>query len=86
VLGSTVSGATDDPFPVLIAGIAGGLAGIFSMAEGEYLIGAWEGTAPSRPAGRGRHARKAGGAHLEVEHAQPGGRAPRTLGSGGCCA
>jgi predicted membrane protein (TIGR00267 family) len=34
---STVSGATHDRFPVLIAGIAAGLAGIFSMAAGEYL-------------------------------------------------
>ena len=34
---STVSGATDNRFTVLIAGIATGLAGIFSMAAGEYL-------------------------------------------------
>lgn len=34
---STVSGATHDRFPVLIAGVAAGLAGIFSMAAGEYL-------------------------------------------------
>jgi VIT1/CCC1 family predicted Fe2+/Mn2+ transporter len=34
---STVSGATNDRFPVLIAGIAAALAGIFSMAAGEYL-------------------------------------------------
>lgn len=34
---STVSGATNDRFPVLVAGIAAGLAGIFSMAAGEYL-------------------------------------------------
>ena len=34
---STVSGATDDRLTVLIAGIATGLAGIFSMAAGEYL-------------------------------------------------
>jgi VIT1/CCC1 family predicted Fe2+/Mn2+ transporter len=34
---STVSGATDDRFAVLIAGIATALAGIFSMAAGEYL-------------------------------------------------
>jgi len=34
---STVSGATNDRFPVLIAGIAAGLAGVFSMAAGEYL-------------------------------------------------
>lgn len=34
---STVSGATDDKFVVLIAGIATGLAGVLSMAAGEYL-------------------------------------------------
>jgi VIT1/CCC1 family predicted Fe2+/Mn2+ transporter len=34
---STVSGATDNRVTVLIAGIATGLAGIFSMAAGEYL-------------------------------------------------
>lgn len=34
---SAVSGATNDRFPVLVAGIAAGLAGIFSMAAGEYL-------------------------------------------------
>jgi VIT1/CCC1 family predicted Fe2+/Mn2+ transporter len=34
---SAVSGATPDRFPILIAGIAAGLAGIFSMAAGEYL-------------------------------------------------
>ena len=34
---STVSGATGDRFAVLIAGIATGLAGVFSMAAGEYL-------------------------------------------------
>ena len=34
---STVSGATNERFPVLVAGIAAGLAGIFSMAAGEYL-------------------------------------------------
>ena len=34
---SAVSGATHDRFPILIAGIAAGLAGIFSMAAGEYL-------------------------------------------------
>ena len=34
---STVSGATNDRYPVLVAGIAAGLAGIFSMAAGEYL-------------------------------------------------
>lgn len=34
---STVSGATDERFAVLIAGIASGLAGIFSMSIGEYM-------------------------------------------------
>lgn len=34
---STVSGATNDRVPILVAGIATGLAGIFSMAAGEYL-------------------------------------------------
>ena len=34
---TTVSGATSDRLPVLIAGIATGLAGVFSMAAGEYL-------------------------------------------------
>jgi VIT1/CCC1 family predicted Fe2+/Mn2+ transporter len=34
---STVAGATGDRFPVLVAGIASALAGIFSMAAGEYL-------------------------------------------------
>lgn len=34
---STVSGATEDRLAVLIAGIATGLAGVFSMAAGEYL-------------------------------------------------
>jgi len=34
---STVSGATNDRYAVLIAGVAAGLAGIFSMAAGEYL-------------------------------------------------
>jgi VIT1/CCC1 family predicted Fe2+/Mn2+ transporter len=34
---SAVAGATHDQFAVLIAGIAAGLAGIFSMAAGEYL-------------------------------------------------
>jgi vacuolar iron transporter family protein len=34
---STVSGATDRRLAILIAGIATGLAGIFSMAAGEYL-------------------------------------------------
>src|SRR5437773_4789792 len=34
---STVAGATANRFPVLIAGIAAGLAGVFSMAAGEYM-------------------------------------------------
>jgi VIT1/CCC1 family predicted Fe2+/Mn2+ transporter len=34
---STVAGATPDRFPILVAGIASGLAGIFSMAAGEYM-------------------------------------------------
>jgi vacuolar iron transporter family protein len=35
---STVAGASgDNRFPVLIAGIASGLAGVFSMAAGEYM-------------------------------------------------
>jgi len=34
---SAVSGATNDRYPVLVAGVAAGLAGIFSMAAGEYL-------------------------------------------------
>jgi VIT1/CCC1 family predicted Fe2+/Mn2+ transporter len=34
---TTVSGATNDRFPILIAGIATALAGVFSMAAGEYL-------------------------------------------------
>ncbi len=34
---STISGATNDRYPVLIAGVAAALAGIFSMAAGEYL-------------------------------------------------
>jgi VIT1/CCC1 family predicted Fe2+/Mn2+ transporter len=34
---TTVSAATDDRYTVLIAGIATGLAGIFSMAAGEFL-------------------------------------------------
>jgi VIT1/CCC1 family predicted Fe2+/Mn2+ transporter len=34
---STVAGASADRFPVLIAGIASALAGIFSMAAGEYM-------------------------------------------------
>lgn len=34
---STVGGATNDRFPILVAGIASALAGVFSMAAGEYL-------------------------------------------------
>ena len=34
---SAVSGASDDSYAVLVAGIATALAGIFSMAAGEYL-------------------------------------------------
>lgn len=34
---STVAGATGERFPILIAGIASALAGLFSMAAGEYL-------------------------------------------------
>jgi VIT1/CCC1 family predicted Fe2+/Mn2+ transporter len=34
---STVAGASGDRVPVLIAGIATGLAGVFSMAAGEYM-------------------------------------------------
>jgi VIT1/CCC1 family predicted Fe2+/Mn2+ transporter len=34
---STVAGATTDRFPILVAGIASGLAGVFSMAAGEYM-------------------------------------------------
>ena len=34
---STVAGATTGPYPVLVAGIASALAGIFSMAAGEYI-------------------------------------------------
>jgi VIT1/CCC1 family predicted Fe2+/Mn2+ transporter len=34
---STVAGATADRYPVLVAGIASALAGIFSMAAGEYI-------------------------------------------------
>src|SRR5437764_6335552 len=34
---STVGGATHQPFPVLVAGFAATLAGIFSMAAGEYM-------------------------------------------------
>lgn len=34
---STVGGATGDRYPILVAGIASALAGVFSMAAGEYL-------------------------------------------------
>jgi VIT1/CCC1 family predicted Fe2+/Mn2+ transporter len=34
---STVGGATFNRFPILIAGIASGLAGVFSMAAGEFM-------------------------------------------------
>jgi VIT1/CCC1 family predicted Fe2+/Mn2+ transporter len=34
---STVAGASSDRFPILVAGIASGLAGVFSMAAGEYM-------------------------------------------------
>jgi VIT1/CCC1 family predicted Fe2+/Mn2+ transporter len=34
---STVGGATGDRYPIVVAGIASALAGIFSMAAGEYL-------------------------------------------------
>ncbi len=34
---STVAGASPERFPILIAGIATGLAGVFSMAAGEYM-------------------------------------------------
>ena len=34
---STVAGATGDRFAILVAGIASALAGVFSMAAGEYL-------------------------------------------------
>jgi VIT1/CCC1 family predicted Fe2+/Mn2+ transporter len=34
---STVGGATNDRFAILIAGIAAALAGVFSMGAGEYL-------------------------------------------------
>ena len=35
---STVGGATNDRYPVLIAGVAAGLAGIFSMAAGGQAL------------------------------------------------
>src|ERR1700716_553870 len=34
---STVGGATGQTYPVLVAGLAATLAGIFSMAAGEYM-------------------------------------------------
>jgi VIT1/CCC1 family predicted Fe2+/Mn2+ transporter len=34
---STVAGASSERFPVLVAGIASALAGVFSMAAGEYM-------------------------------------------------
>ncbi|HEX6210913.1 MAG TPA: VIT1/CCC1 transporter family protein [Methylomirabilota bacterium] len=34
---STVAGATTERFPILVAGIASALAGVFSMAAGEYM-------------------------------------------------
>jgi VIT1/CCC1 family predicted Fe2+/Mn2+ transporter len=34
---STVGGATGESFPVLVAGLASALAGIFSMSAGEYM-------------------------------------------------
>lgn len=34
---STVAGASSDRFAILVAGIATGLAGVFSMAAGEYM-------------------------------------------------
>lgn len=34
---STVGGATNDRFPILVAGLASALAGVFSMSAGEYL-------------------------------------------------
>lgn len=34
---ATVAGASGEPFPVVVAGIAAALAGIFSMAAGEYI-------------------------------------------------
>src|SRR2546427_2011359 len=36
-VGSTVAGASANRLPVLVAGIASGLAGVFSMAAGEYM-------------------------------------------------
>lgn len=37
IVASTVAGASADRFPVLVAGIASALAGVFSMAAGEYM-------------------------------------------------
>jgi vacuolar iron transporter family protein len=34
---ATVAGATGQAFPVVVAGVASGLAGVFSMAAGEYI-------------------------------------------------
>jgi vacuolar iron transporter family protein len=34
---ATVAGASRETFPVIVAGIASGLAGVFSMAAGEYI-------------------------------------------------
>ena len=34
---STIAGATGDRYPILVAGIASALGGVFSMAAGEYL-------------------------------------------------
>jgi VIT1/CCC1 family predicted Fe2+/Mn2+ transporter len=34
---ATVAGATGQTFPIVVAGIATGLAGVFSMAAGEYI-------------------------------------------------
>jgi vacuolar iron transporter family protein len=34
---ATVAGASGEAFPVVVAGVASGLAGVFSMAAGEYI-------------------------------------------------
>jgi len=34
---ATVAGATGQPFPIVVAGVAAALAGVFSMAAGEYI-------------------------------------------------
>jgi VIT1/CCC1 family predicted Fe2+/Mn2+ transporter len=34
---ATVAGASGQAFPVIVAGVASGLAGVFSMAAGEYI-------------------------------------------------